>query len=96
MKKFRYDYNTISKNWRSNNPDVYAYQFINLGFTAFTLNGSDFLTPNLLIPPTFGNNTFAEQIFQGEKSETIYNISFANENNLANKVLIISKILVRE
>ena len=94
LKKFRYDFNTVSKNWRSNDSNVYAYQFINIGFTALTLNGSSLITPNAAIPPTFNNISFQEQIFQGEKSETVYDLIFFNEADPLNAVLIISKILV--
>jgi len=94
LKKFRYDFNTVSKNWRSNDSSVYAYQFINIGFTALTLNGSSLITPNAAVPPSFGNISFQEQIFQGEKSETVYNITFLNEADPLNQVLIISKVLV--
>ena len=94
LKKFRFDFQTVSKNWRSNDASVYSYKFINIGFTALTLNGSTFLTPNAAVPPSFTNVSYAEEIFNDEKSETVYNIAFLNENDPLNKVLIISKILV--
>lgn len=94
MKKFKYEFLTVSKNWVSNDPDVYSYEFINVGFTALLINGSAMITPNPLIPSTFANIQFSENIGNNEKSETKYNVTFVNENNIANKLIIIMKVLV--
>jgi hypothetical protein len=94
MKKFRYEFLTISKNWRSDDKNVYSYEFINIGFTNVLINGASLIVPNLLIPATFSNIRYAENIGDNEKSETQYNIIFTNEADPTNAVIIIMKVLV--
>ena len=86
-KSFTFLSEVVNRNKKINDQNTFQFRFFNLGGTDLLINNT---IPLPLTAPMFGQYT--ENIQTNEKTVTQYSITFANEADPLNKLLIISKI----
>lgn len=83
---FFFNFQIYQKNIVLNDRQVHQYEFINLSTAPVTLNNQ------LTLKAGTNLSRFSENILENEKTSTQYQITFADETDPTNNLLVITKI----